>query len=170
IVFVAGLGKMFNQQDIRSSFLMHKQLGFGPRVVDTELRISYPSLSNLSIRRTMRMEMLAEEMRILYVALTRPKEKMFLVGTVSDAEAKLKRWLTSIDAEGQLSDFRIASARSFMDWLGPLAASQMQLSLSDAEDERSASVLEWRSTICLCSMCRSRRQQIGSSCRTRSIR
>jgi ATP-dependent helicase/nuclease subunit A len=152
IVFVAGLGKMFNQQDIRSSFLMHKQLGFGPRVVDTELRISYPSLSYLSIRRTMRMEMLAEEMRILYVALTRPKEKMFLVGTVSDAEAKLKRWLTSIDAEGQLSDFRIASARSFMDWLGPLAASQMQLSLSDAEEERSASVLEWRSGIVPASM------------------
>ncbi|MDQ0111719.1 helicase-exonuclease AddAB subunit AddA [Paenibacillus harenae] len=147
VVFVAGLGKMFNQQDIRSSFLMHKQLGFGPRVVDTELRISYPSLPYLSIRRTMRMEMLAEEMRILYVALTRPKEKMFLVGTVSGAEAKLKRWLASVDENGQLPDFRIASARSFIDWLGPLAASHMQLTIAENEEDGRASILEWETGI-----------------------
>ncbi|CAM4309725.1 helicase-exonuclease AddAB subunit AddA [Paenibacillus alkaliterrae] len=125
VVFVAGLGKLFNQQDIRSAFLKHKQLGFGPLFVDPSLRISYPTLPYLSIRRAMRMEMLAEEMRILYVALTRPKEKMFLVGTVSDAVKKLKRWLSSIDAHGRLPDFRVASARSFIDWLGPLAARQM---------------------------------------------
>jgi ATP-dependent helicase/nuclease subunit A len=125
VVFVAGLGKLFNQQDVRSSFLKHKQLGFGPRFVDPALRISYPTLPYLAIRRAMRMEMLAEEMRILYVALTRPKEKMFLVGTVADAEAKLKRWLASFDANGTMPDFRVASARSFIDWLGPLAARQL---------------------------------------------
>ncbi|WP_028610365.1 helicase-exonuclease AddAB subunit AddA [Paenibacillus harenae] len=125
VVFVAGLGKLFNQQDVRSAFLKHKQLGFGPRFVDPELRISYPTLPYLAIRRAMRMEMLAEEMRILYVALTRPKEKMFLVGTVADAEAKLKRWLASVDADGTMPDFRVASARSYIDWLGPLAARQM---------------------------------------------
>jgi ATP-dependent helicase/nuclease subunit A len=125
VVFVAGLGKLFNQQDVRSSFLKHKQLGFGPRFVDPALRISYPTLPYLAIRRAMRMEMLAEEMRILYVALTRPKEKMFLVGTVADAEAKLKRWLASFDANGTMPDFSVASARSFIDWLGPLAARQL---------------------------------------------
>ncbi|NIK77385.1 ATP-dependent helicase/nuclease subunit A [Paenibacillus castaneae] len=125
VVFVAGLGKLFNQQDMRSAFLKHKQLGFGPRFVDPALRISYPTLPYLAIRRAMRMEMLAEEMRILYVALTRPKEKMFLVATVSDAEIKLKRWLSSIDANGRMPDFRVAAARSFIDWLGPLAARQL---------------------------------------------
>ncbi|MHA6483720.1 helicase-exonuclease AddAB subunit AddA [Paenibacillus sp. strain BS8-2] len=126
VVFVAGLGKLFNQQDLRSSFLKHKELGFGPRFVDPELRISYPSLPFLSIRRKLRMEMLAEEMRILYVALTRPKEKLFLVGTVADASKKLQRWLGSADTEGRLSDFRVAMARSFMDWLGPMAAQQLE--------------------------------------------
>ncbi|WP_449867051.1 helicase-exonuclease AddAB subunit AddA [Paenibacillus arenilitoris] len=125
VVFVAGLGKLFNQQDMRSAFLKHKELGFGPRYVDPELRISYPTLPYLAIRRAMRMETLAEEMRILYVALTRPKEKMFLVGSVPDAEAKLQRWNASVDPHGSMPDFRIASARSYMDWLGPLAARQL---------------------------------------------
>ncbi|MGO4544399.1 helicase-exonuclease AddAB subunit AddA [Paenibacillus sp. 2TAB23] len=126
IVFVAGLGKQFNQQDVRSAFLKHKELGFGPRFVDPSLRISYPTLPYLAIRRAMRKEMLAEEMRILYVALTRPKEKLYLVATVADAEAKLKRWLASVDDNGDMPDFKVASARSFIDWLGPLAARQLE--------------------------------------------
>lgn len=144
VVFVAGLGKLFNQQDIRSAFLKHKQLGFGPRYVDPMLRISYPTLPYLAIRRAMRMEMLAEEMRILYVALTRPKEKMFLVATVSDAEAKLKRWLSSIDASGKLPDFRVASARSFIDWLGPMAARQLAQQQSFDLDQ---TMPEWQAGI-----------------------
>ncbi|MCA0754599.1 helicase-exonuclease AddAB subunit AddA [Paenibacillus sp. N4] len=146
VVFAAGLGKQFNQQDIRSAFLKHKELGFGPRFVDLNLRVSYPSLPYLAIRRAMRMEMLAEEMRILYVALTRPKEKMFLVGTVSDAVAKLNRWLSSIDGQGSLSDFHIASARSFIDWLGPLAARQLAGS-GGLPEEESAAHSNWQAGI-----------------------
>ncbi|WP_138753335.1 helicase-exonuclease AddAB subunit AddA [Paenibacillus sinopodophylli] len=140
VVFVAGLGKQFNQQDVRSAFLKHKELGFGPRFVDPALRISYPTLPYLAIRRAMRKEMLAEEMRILYVALTRPKEKMYLVATVADAEAKLKRWLASVDDHGYMPDFRVASARSFIDWLGPLAARQLE----DREQE-AVNALPWHS-------------------------
>ena len=67
------------------------------------------------------METLAEEMRILYVALTRPKEKMFLVGTVADAAKQLQRWQTALDSGGNLPDFRLAQAKRFIDWVGPLA-------------------------------------------------
>ncbi|WP_424766709.1 helicase-exonuclease AddAB subunit AddA [Paenibacillus sp. sgz302251] len=142
VVFVAGLGKSFNMQDMRSAFLKHKQLGFGPRYVDPTLRISYPTLPYLAIRRAMRMEMLAEEMRILYVALTRPKEKMFLIGTVSDAEAKLKRWISAVEENGMLPDFRVASARSFIDWLGPLAAKQIA-----EREEGTRSAPRWQTDI-----------------------
>ncbi|WP_308638844.1 helicase-exonuclease AddAB subunit AddA [Paenibacillus silvisoli] len=121
VVFAAGLGKQFNKRDLSSPFLMHKQLGFGPRYVDTELRVSYPTLPQLAIKQRLAMETLAEEMRILYVALTRPKEKMFLVGTVGDAEKQLQRWQSALDADGGLADFRIAGASRFLDWLGPLA-------------------------------------------------
>jgi len=121
VVFVAGLGKPFNRQDLHSPFLMHKQLGFGPRFVDTDMRVSYPTLPYLAIRERIAMETLAEEMRILYVALTRPKEKMILVGTAADAGKQLLRWRSSLDAEGNLPDFRLAKARKFVDWIGPLA-------------------------------------------------
>ncbi|QJC54376.1 helicase-exonuclease AddAB subunit AddA [Paenibacillus albicereus] len=121
VVFVAGLGKKFNQQDVSSPFLLHKDLGFGPKFVDPELRLSYPTLPCLAIRRRMRMEMQAEELRVLYVALTRPKEKLVLVGTVDDAVRQVERWNSSVGADGGLSDYRIAAARRFLDWLGPLA-------------------------------------------------
>ncbi|UVI32127.1 UvrD-helicase domain-containing protein [Paenibacillus spongiae] len=137
VVFVAGLGKLFNRQDLNSPFLMHKELGFGPRFVDTELRVSYPTLPYLAIRERLRMESLAEEMRILYVALTRPKEKMFLVGTAADAAKLLQRWQASLDADGQLPDFRLAQAKRFLDWVGPLAMRDgIPLAVYEMEDER----------------------------------
>lgn len=134
VVFVAGLGKTFNQQDTRSSFLKHKTLGFGPRHVDTELRMSYPTLPFLAIKRKLKMELLAEEMRILYVALTRPKEKMFLVGTVRDAEKAARRWSSALDKNGNITDLRIASARSFLDWLGPLSSPQLAEAFEQREE------------------------------------
>lgn len=121
VVFVAGLGKPFNQQDVNGAFLMHKELGFGPRYVDPELRIAYPTLPYLAVRQRMRMEMLAEEMRVLYVAMTRPKEKMILVATADDAQRQLERWRTAADG-GAIPDYRLAAARCYLDWLGPLAA------------------------------------------------
>jgi ATP-dependent helicase/nuclease subunit A len=146
VVFVAGLGKNFNQQDIRSAFLKHKQLGFGPRYVEPTLRISYPTLPYLAIRKAMRMEMLAEEMRILYVALTRPKEKLFMVGTVSDAAAKLSRWQAALPPGGELSDFQIASATTFLDWLGPLAAEGL------SKAELSSAGVKWQTGIVAASL------------------
>jgi len=122
VVFIAGLGKMFNMQDLNAPFLLHKDLGYGPKFVDAELRVSYPTLPYLAIGNRLRMEMLAEEMRILYVAVTRPKEKMILLGTVADAVSKLEEWAGAVDADGRLPDDRLASARAYLDWLGPLAA------------------------------------------------
>ncbi|MFE6077061.1 helicase-exonuclease AddAB subunit AddA [Paenibacillus sp. NPDC057886] len=120
IVFVGGISKMFNQQDLNSPFLMHKELGFGPRFVDRENRVAYPTLANLAIRRRAQFELLAEEMRVLYVALTRPKEKMILVGTVKDVVKKAVAWSQIKDTpERVLPDYLLAAGRSYLDWIGP---------------------------------------------------
>ncbi|MEX2461747.1 MAG: helicase-exonuclease AddAB subunit AddA [Paenibacillaceae bacterium] len=120
VVFVAGLAKMFNQQDLNGTFLLHKELGFGPKFVDAKLRVSYPSLPYLAIRRRMRMEMLAEEMRVLYVALTRAREKLFLVGTVRMLDKQLLQWGRQLpNREVELPDYELAKARSYLDWIGP---------------------------------------------------
>ncbi|GAE04185.1 ATP-dependent nuclease, subunit A [Paenibacillus sp. JCM 10914] len=120
IVFVAGLSKNFNQQDLNAPFLMHKELGFGPKFVDQTLRVSYPTLPNLAIRRRSQLELLAEEMRVLYVALTRPKEKMIMVGTVKDLNKKVSAW-AQVDRhhEQLLPDHLLARGRNYLDWIGP---------------------------------------------------
>ncbi|WP_127533005.1 helicase-exonuclease AddAB subunit AddA [Paenibacillus kobensis] len=134
VVFIAGLGKMFNMQDLNAPFLLHKELGYGPKFVDAELRVSYPTLPYLAIGNRLRMEMLAEEMRILYVAVTRPKEKMILVGTVANAVSKLEEWAGAVDEDGRLPDDRLASARAYLDWLGPLAAGSGMLTTVQQPD------------------------------------
>ncbi len=120
VVFVAGLAKPFNRQDLNGNFLLHKQLGFGPKFVDTDLRIAYPTLPALAIRRRMRLEMLAEEMRVLYVALTRAKEKLYLIGTVKNMDKQLQTWGQQLDGGGWLlPDYVLAKARCYLDWIGP---------------------------------------------------
>ncbi|MFF2155925.1 helicase-exonuclease AddAB subunit AddA [Paenibacillus chitinolyticus] len=120
VVFVAGLGKMFNQRDLLDPFLIHKELGFGPRFVDTKLRVGYPTLPQLAIRRRMRIETLAEELRVLYVALTRAREKLFLLGTVRSLDKQLQGWGRHLESDNwPLPDDEVARARSYLDWLGP---------------------------------------------------
>lgn len=120
VVFVAGMAKKFNTTDMRSAFLIHKDMGFGPRFVDTGLRAAYPTLPQLAIRKQMKLEMLAEEMRILYVALTRAREKLYLVGTVKDAERQLAKWsqVSSCDS-WNLPDHALSRASHYLDWIGP---------------------------------------------------
>lgn len=120
IVFAAGLGRKFNMKDINSPFLFDKDFGFASKYIDSEKRISYPSLPQLALKRKKRMELAAEEMRVLYVALTRAKEKLYLVGIVKNLEKEIKKWSKgSLGGEWLLKDFDRASATAFMDWIGP---------------------------------------------------
>ncbi|GAA3403764.1 helicase-exonuclease AddAB subunit AddA [Paenibacillus hodogayensis] len=120
VVFAAGLGKTFNQTDLYDPFLLHKELGFGPMYTDPALRVACPTLPMLAIRRRMKMEMLAEEFRVLYVALTRPKEKLVLVGTLKSAEDALQKWGRIQEESGwRLPEHEMARARTYLDWLGP---------------------------------------------------
>ncbi len=121
VVFVAGLSKIFNTQDLKQEFLLHKDLGFGPRFIDTDLKISYPSLPFLAIKKQMQLELLAEEMRILYVALTRAEEKLYLVATVKDIKKEIEKWSNALPEEKDflLAGYYRAKARSYLDWIGP---------------------------------------------------
>ncbi|WEK53065.1 MAG: helicase-exonuclease AddAB subunit AddA [Candidatus Cohnella colombiensis] len=134
VVFAASLGKGFNKQDLNSRFLKHKKLGFGPTMVELDTRITYPTLPQLAIRRKLAAEMLAEEMRVLYVALTRPKEKLFLIGTSKDAAKQWEKWeetAAMVSSEG-LPKHAVASANRYLDWLGPAA----MIAMHDADPTR----------------------------------
>lgn len=120
VVFVAGMAKRFNQRDLTDAFMVHKDLGFGPKYMDAEARISYPTLPWLAIRRKMRMEMLAEEMRVLYVALTRAREKLYLLATIKGTNKLLAGWARMLEhTEPLMPDDTVAKARCYLDWIGP---------------------------------------------------
>jgi ATP-dependent helicase/nuclease subunit A len=120
IVFIAGLAKDFNMKDIRKSYMLDKEYGFAAKYVNVEKRFSYPSLPQLAFKRKKKMEMLAEEMRILYVALTRAKEKLYLLGSVKDAAKQIDQWMEAAsNHEWLLKDYVRASAKGYLDWIGP---------------------------------------------------
>ena len=136
VVVIADMGKGFNLMDTRDNVLVHKSLGLGLKTVDLEKSISYPSFARLAVKAKMVAESKAEEQRVLYVAMTRAREKLIMVGTVkkmSDAATKWCRYITyqdegnlDVTAEGQyrqvLPDFAVAGANSYLDWVAMAAA------------------------------------------------
>ncbi|MBM7643940.1 ATP-dependent helicase/nuclease subunit A [Scopulibacillus daqui] len=121
VVFVAGLNKQFNESDLREKALLHKNLGFGTRNINPEQRLSLPTLPFLAIKQRLSEELLAEEMRVLYVALTRAKEKLYLIGTVNDAEKAInKKWGSFIREYSRLLPaFNRRQGKSYLDWIAP---------------------------------------------------
>lgn len=89
VVFLVDLAHAFNAQDFRDTVLVHPELGLGPLCIDLARRIKYPTLPRLAIEQRLRREMKAEEMRILYVAMTRAREKLIMVHSVSGGEKRL---------------------------------------------------------------------------------
>ncbi|WP_445486601.1 helicase-exonuclease AddAB subunit AddA [Niallia sp. 03133] len=120
VVFLAGIGRNFNTMDLKKSFLLDKDLGFATKYIHVKNRISYPSLAQIAFRKKKKMELLAEEMRVLYVALTRAKEKLLIIGSVKDTEKAKQKW-AQIANHGSwlLNEFDRASASSYLDWIGP---------------------------------------------------
>jgi ATP-dependent helicase/nuclease subunit A len=120
LVFVADLGKNINLQDSKALVLCHKTLGVGPYVTNPELRFRYPTLARHGISHKLIMETKAEELRILYVALTRAREKLILVGSVSKLAKKAAGWCQYTDRlQAALPDALIAGAGNYLDWLCP---------------------------------------------------
>ena len=121
IVIVPDLGKGFNTTDLNGSILMDRQLGLGLRVVDEERQVRYPSLAWTVVQQSLKQQTLAEEMRVLYVALTRAKEHLILIGTAEDSA--WNRWRQQwAGHDGPLPTETVLEAKTPLDWVGPAAA------------------------------------------------
>ncbi|MBS5932256.1 MAG: UvrD-helicase domain-containing protein [Clostridiales bacterium] len=120
VVFVAGMSKVFNNQDARSKLVIHPDLGIGPDYVDPDLRIKSPTLLKKFIQKRIVLENLGEELRVLYVALTRAKEKLILTGYVPSVGDKLKKWSDTKDQTNRSLLFqKLAGAGNYFDWVMP---------------------------------------------------
>ena len=83
-VFLCDTARLFNKSDARESVLVHPVLGLGPKCTDLEHGVEYPTIARQAIAAQLLTEMLSEEMRLLYVAMTRAKERLVITGTVRD--------------------------------------------------------------------------------------
>lgn len=127
IVFVAGMGKRFNMMDITGSLIIHPEWGVGIDAVDLERRTKIPTFLKKVIQQEVKLETVGEELRVLYVALTRAKEKLIMIGTVDRKTAEhvheMQKMKATKTEQGKpepeiqpLSFHQLARARSYMDW------------------------------------------------------
>ena len=114
VVMLGGLGRKFNFMDATGDLVMHKKLGIGLTKVDLSLRAKSKTLPQFAIREQIRLETLSEEMRVLYVGLTRPVDRIILFATVSNHEASERKWARGI------SHLSLTGASGFIDWIMPV--------------------------------------------------
>ena len=121
VVFLCGTGKSFNMRDLNEDILLHQDMGIGPKLIDFERRIEYDTLAKEAIKLKIKLETLSEEQRILYVALTRAKEKLIITGISKDLEKdfKQKRELLQIYNENMnIIDYKLVKKyKTYLDWL-----------------------------------------------------
>jgi ATP-dependent helicase/nuclease subunit A len=120
VVIVPDLSKAFNTEDQKGPILADRSAGMGLSVPDPDRAIRYPSLAELLIKQSIHRQMLAEQMRLLYVAMTRAKEHLILVGTVKQKTVQGWQALWA-DRTDLPSAAELLSARSMLDWIGPAA-------------------------------------------------
>lgn len=115
VVVLGRLSAKMNSQDEKESMLFHVQLGVGPSGLDTERGIRYPTLARSAVQLKLRQERCAEELRLLYVAMTRAREKLILVCTQKDAYSTLKD--LAVTAEFPMAPQILATRGSMGDWV-----------------------------------------------------
>ncbi|SFA81936.1 DNA helicase/exodeoxyribonuclease V, subunit A [Lentibacillus halodurans] len=120
VVILGAMDKQFNMQELNQRYLLHKDLGFASKYIDPVKRITYPTLYYHALKQEKLREALAEEMRVLYVALTRAKEKLLMVGNVASFVKKQEKWEQIIDHSDWIlpAHYRVKS-KTYLDWIGP---------------------------------------------------
>ncbi|WP_050182726.1 helicase-exonuclease AddAB subunit AddA [Domibacillus robiginosus] len=120
VVFTAAAGRRFNMMDLNGRVLFDKDYGIAVKYMNPEKRIAWPSLVQLAFQRKKKLELLAEEMRVLYVAMTRAKERLVVTASVKKLEKKMEAWTLAGEHPSRLlRDAVRASAGSYVDWIGP---------------------------------------------------
>ena len=115
VVFLCDTARRFNKKDSRETVLVHPELGLGPKLTDVKRRIEYPTLARNAIKLRSEQELLSEEMRLLYVALTRAKERLFITAAVKNPEQMIETASTGSGAH--ISPKVLRQASGPVNWL-----------------------------------------------------
>ena len=122
VVFLVNTNKEFNEQDIRKNpLLLHQDFGIGVKYINYNQQIKYDTLTREALKNIINNESISEEMRILYVALTRAKEKLFVVGIEKNLSKKLekieKQTRVYSKNNGKINPILLKKYKSYLDWI-----------------------------------------------------
>lgn len=122
VVILAGMGKQFNFRDLNGKILLDQDLGMGPQYIDSDRYIEFKTLAKKALAIKAKNEAISEEMRILYVALTRAKEKLIIVGRQKDVNKKIseKQKLLEIYStidDNKINPYLLQKYKTYLDWL-----------------------------------------------------
>ncbi len=111
VVIICGLNKKFNRTDSSKSILKHKLYGIAPKYINPQQRIYRETLPRIAVKNIIKTENISEEMRVLYVAMTRAIDRLIMIGTVDKFDRRLKKW-----SKGP-SLYNIYNGDSFLEWI-----------------------------------------------------
>ena len=121
VVFLSATGKQFNLMDLNQNILLHQELGIGVKYIDYERQVQYDTLTKEAIRNKILTETLSEEMRILYVALTRAKEKLYITGLKKDYEKEIENMQKQVSRYHKVNDkinyILVKKYKKYLDWI-----------------------------------------------------
>ncbi len=122
VVFLVNTNKQFNEQDIKKNpVLLHQELGIGAKYINYNAQVQYDTLTREAIKNVIRNENISEEMRILYVALTRAKEKLIITGISNDYAKQLEdiEQQKNIYArkDGKINPILVKKYKTYLDWI-----------------------------------------------------
>jgi len=121
VVFLSSTGKGFNLMDLNNSILLHSDLGIGVKYIDYDRQIEYDTLSKASIKTRLLTENLSEELRVLYVALTRAKEKLIITGISKDNKKEISKMKEEIEIYAKngnkVNSILIKKYKKYKDWI-----------------------------------------------------
>ena len=121
VVFLSSTGKQFNLMDLNQNILLHQDMGIGVKYIDYERQVQYDTLTKAALRNKILVETLSEEMRILYVALTRAKEKLFITGLSKDYEKEAEKIEQQVSRYSKCADkinpILVKKYKKYLDWI-----------------------------------------------------
>lgn len=146
IVILANTSKKINMQDASSDILLHQEVGLGPQYINYEKRIEYSTSAKDAIKIIIKNETISEEMRILYVALTRAKEKLIITGTkkkyLGDKKKKEEHLRIYENKEnGKINPLLLKKFISYYDWLQLIFMKNESSNLIDINEIKAEDVL-----------------------------
>ena len=121
VVFLASTGRQFNLMDLNDDILIHQDLGIGVKYIDYEKQVQYDTLTKLAIRNKILTETLSEEMRVLYVALTRAKEKLIITSLLKDANKEFDNIEKQVNrfekSNEKINYILLKKMKRYIDWI-----------------------------------------------------